>query len=332
MENHGYLPLVTAVVEQQLQSSSQRRSERSRESFRNSGEHECEWLSPSDEQWQMLHLSEDAIIVDPSLVGTDSSDDVYDCESARRWSAASTKELPFVSALAEPLLSPAPVSLTTDTEAQAYSRPEFLFLRLEKQTQDQKVGLCFRQGPQGGTIVSRVVPSGLASQGNLKVGDRVMSVNNRSCLAASPSQVVELIGQVENVLDVIVHNPEGCSETVSTCVQVPKNIDRVGVTLKLDRGAVHVSRVHSDSLFCESTLQAGHRVVWVNRQRCENMTLQVAAELLHKYNSGFCTIVSKPDYRNALVLACDSQRTIWGSFALGLGMAVGAASAVRSLT
>ena len=290
---------------------------------------------------QLLHLSEESRVVTEPY-GKDhseaSEDTIYDFEAARRFSyESSSSEFPCAYALAEPLLNPEASSHRVDTaDAQvetgiSYSRPEFLFLRVHKETPTQKVGLFFRRAETGGVIISRIVETGLMAHSNLQVGDRIMSINNHSCLLASPSRVAEIIAQSESTLDIMVRNKDGCPHTISTCSQIPKGADRVGVTLKLRSGAIRVSRIHDNSLFHNTSLQPSHRALWINGTHCEHLGLQDAAELLIRTKTGFCTIISQPHAGNALVLACESHRTVWSSMAVGLGVVVGAVSAARSM-
>jgi hypothetical protein len=298
-----------------------------------------DYAALTDETWltgsKIVHLSEDALI---ETDGADSSDDEDIFNLERAYHDDSDGDLPTAtaSALTESLI---PGSQTRDRSytfhletGVAYSRAEFLFARIRKSSPSEKVGLRFKPvGNNSGVVISWIDPNGLFAKSNLCVGDRVLSVNGKAMLLAKATKVAQAVAMAPRWVDIIVRHKGGDPHIVSTSIQRSSGISKFGVALKTKRGALVVSRINGGGVFAQSLLQPGHRCLSINDLPCDGgWQLKEAAKWI-SMSREFCTIVSRPQAESAVVLACEAQRTLWTTLALGFGVLAGAASAVQSL-
>lgn len=209
-----------------------------------------------------------------------------------------------------------------------YSRPEFLFCRVNKASPDSRLGFRMKAGKRGSVYISHISPGSPLGRVNLKPGDRVLSINGKSVVKSSIQKAKALVDKAESDVALVVHNEGGDPSLVSSSVQKPTTQKRVGICLRNNRGAVYVSRLNDDGLFVGSLLTADQRCIQVNGTSCEALHSMGVADLIAQ-SKDFVTIVSRPKKDVAMVLG-SHQETRWRRQAL---LALGTCSPTRqSLT
>jgi hypothetical protein len=284
----------------------------------------------------LLHLDASDIIDD--TCHSDSEEDEY----VRMMGVLETDVTYATSDLATPLLESEARAIPLDTPGGSvcydtnqigYTRPEFLHARAFKPNKDTPIGV-FLAGRRGAIYISRISRDGLFAKSNLRSGDRVMSVNNVSCLHGGATQVAELIKSAETSVSFTVHNKGGNPSLVSSSVQKPSPTRMVGIGFRQKQGALHISRVNTNGLFGDSLLVPGHRCIMINGNESPNTPSRVAAGLVADARE-FVTIVCRRHESLALVIACESCKTpkVWYSrVALCFGVAAGVLGAANSMS
>jgi hypothetical protein len=202
----------------------------------------------------------------------------------------------------------------------AYSRPAIIFTNAIKPTSDSIVGIHFR-ARDGAVYISRIAHDSLFCGCNLMVGDRVVAVNNISCIGVKrATQVVELLHKTKDsshdpaslaarTVSICVRNEQGGADprTVSTSIQKPDRFTRVGVSLvNKPGGFLKVTRIEPDSLFSKSLLLPRHRCMRINDMPCDHLTSHEAAEFILAA-ADRVTIVSEPYEQAAMVISASAS-------------------------
>ena len=207
-------------------------------------------------------------------------------------------------------------------------RPEFLLATAIKPSLDSPIGLTFKK-KNGGVYLSRVSKDGLFHKSGVQCGDRVVAVNNVSCIEAPLRMIRDMIEKSESDISICVRNKYGDPHSVLTSVQKPSRDSKLGICFQVRRGALTVSRVRPNSLFANSLLMPDHRCMMINGQACESMGSHEAAALTA--DAERVTIVSRARGDLAIVLAVGEVRR-WSAVALGAGVAAAALSAFGSVS
>jgi hypothetical protein len=225
-----------------------------------------------------------------------------------------------------------PSSNDVETTTVAYdSRPGIIYANAFKPTLDSFVGLRFR-ARDGAVYISRIADDSLFRDCNFMVGDRVVAVNNISCIGEKKATpVVKLLhktmtgGQQESSQDdptsleartvsICVHNEQGDRRTVSTSVQKPNRFTPVGVSLvnkRGGRGSLQVTRIDPGSLFSDTLLLPHQRCLYINGMSCDYCSSQEAANVILNAPDRV-TIISEPSYQQgsaAMVISASQQPT-----------------------
>jgi hypothetical protein len=220
-------------------------------------------------------------------------------------------------------------------------RPEFIFVRVLKETPTSPLGISLRQRMDH-VCITRVKKGGLlwrdgssgtsgssSSRALVRPGDRVLAINGVSCIRSSAAKVAKLVRNAKSEVSIVLWNKDGDPNLVSCTVQKPRMDSKVGVCIKNDHGAVRVSRVRPDGLFAGSLLLPGHRCIQINGVRTDGFQSKDAASMISLCND-FVTIVSRPRQECAMVLSCEVHASDWFRNMCGRITAVRAVTAVAS--
>lgn len=238
------------------------------------------------------------------------------------------------------------------------TRPEFICVKFFKQTKDTRIGIYLKQYARGvdtasgsfgeprAVRISRIDPNGLMgglllSENVLQPGDRVISVNGKSCHYLSARKVKKMLCNAEGTLSIIVHNKHGDPSLVSSSIQKSFPNERVGVWFKNKQGSVVVSRIDAEGLFADTLLLPGHRCLEINGTALSSPEFTTdasdAAQIIVKAPE-YVTVVSQPQADFAMVLGCEiypPPATLHDRWRQGLQLILGAGaglSSARSLT
>jgi hypothetical protein len=199
-----------------------------------------------------------------------------------------------------------------------YSRPGIIFANAIKPTPDSLVGLHFR-ARNGSVYISCIADDSLFRDCNIAIGDRVVAVNNFSCIGAREvAAVVDLLNKAAErqqdptslaarCVSICVQNEKGDPRTVSSSIQKPGPRTRVGVSLVSKCGSLQVNQIYADSLFSHSLLLPRQCCLHINGMRCAHWTSQEAAKFILDAPNRV-TIISEPPYHQVDLLAIS---TVW---------------------
>lgn len=244
--------------------------------------------------------------------------------------------------VAEATLAPVPNDSSTVTPASdnavfvscsgtlTYLRPHFIAVRIEKKTQDEKLGICFRRYLTG-VFISKISSSSPFARSDLRVGDKVLSVNGVSCRKLTAQKCVDIIKASPCSVALCVQNSNGDPDTVSCMVQ-QKPDRKAGIRLKGVRGSVLVKDIDSDSPFQSTLLMPEHRIMFINGISCQGMRAQGVADLMADSTKEYLNIVSRPRKEIAMVIAINPHKTLWTRLAVACGLAAGTLSAIQSIS
>lgn len=301
----------------------------------------CSVQNPS----AIVQLDESNIILVDNHTDDENDDDVLDIENPPLIHATPSCGDLNLENLQEPLLQTEayPMSnYTRDSTPYAcdiveavpvgHTRPEFIYVQVNKPSPDSKLGIFLKGRRGGGVRISRINPVGLFGKCPLEKGDVLVAVNGYSCVDAAPADVSAFVRKAKETVSVLVRNENGNPLTASSTVQKPTIESKVGIAMKDKRGAIIVSRIHDKGSFAGSILIPGHRIVKINGHRCEHLEAMDAFTIIRD-SPDFVTVVSRPNGRQdcAIVLSCERQASWWRNLAITGSLAAGAITAARSL-
>ncbi|XP_062590089.1 protein scribble homolog isoform X5 [Saccostrea cucullata] len=155
-----------------------------------------------------------------------------------------------------------------------------------------------------GVFVSKIVPDGAASKTNLKIGDRILSVNNRDVTNATHQEAVMMLISPTYEINLKVRHdppPSGLKELI-----VEKGPgEKLGMSIKggvksyaanpkdrTDEG-IFISRINSDGAVArDGRLQVGQRILEVNGTSLIGATHQEAVRALRSVSDQMVIMVS----------------------------------------
>jgi len=311
------------------------------------------YTSPVDD-YEDCPLEEPLLAISDPPAMTSKDGDVSGYPSAQAIDVLESDYRPLAEAEARPLVFESQSSLLKEGNE---IRPEFLFVKVIKPHNDASLGVALRyvkssqndestSSKSSGVYISRISPDGPLDQTPIAVGDQVIAINGISCMSPQGTKAGNDSRRKINAQDVanlikatpagevsiIVRNAMGDPNLVSNTVPKPsaetRGRDKVGLTLRNERGSIIVKQIRTDSAFSGSLLVPGHRCIQVDHTRCDNplVSPQDVATLMSQAQDSL-TIVSRPrDTTNALVVSCDMHATWWRKIAL-IGVSVAASVA-----
>ena len=156
---------------------------------------------------------------------------------------------------------------------QATRRPAFVTVTVTKPYRyatlgitvatDAASGALYISSFRGDSDLSRVI-----ALSPLGVGDKILTINGRSCAGLTPHDVVQMICNASGAVTIAIENVCGDPSLVETMVEKDNPKSKVGLKFKftsLDGGFLKVS--HVSDLFANSFVQVGDRVVFVNGEK-----------------------------------------------------------------
>lgn len=162
--------------------------------------------------------------------------------------------------------------------AQATRRPAFVTVTVTKPYRDATLGITMATDGASGAVyissfrgdsdLSRVI-----ALSPLGVGDKILTINGRSCAGLTPHRVVQMICNASGAVTIAIENVCGDPSLVETMVEKENPKSKVGLKFNytsLDGGFLKVSQV--SHLFANSFVQVGDRVVFVNGEKPRHAT------------------------------------------------------------
>lgn len=215
-----------------------------------------------------------------------------------------------------PIAPVASALASLDTLEEETQRPDLLSATVYKSSRDaSSIGISLTGDAILGVTVRRVDPAGLFGVCCFQPGDKIMSINNKSCQGLDRCGVIDLIEKVENILTVVVRAPNGRADRVSSMVMKESPDASVGLGLKLRDGNLVISSIFEHGIFAHSLLNISDMVLSVNGVAC---TDAVAARESIQASPSFVTITAVTKHSTGVVVA---ESTSWGTYVSGVAPA-----------
>ena len=183
-------------------------------------------------------------------------------------------------------------STTHTSVTQTETRPQYLSATIIKATPEFKIGLGLRQYQDGSLRITFIRDASALSSSPLKVGDRILSINGKSCSAMTKLTAIRLLSSTSGYVTLVAFNPDGNPNHVETMVEKPSQDHPVGLGLgRSNQGSLQVSSVTLDGLFSHSILNVGDRVLAINQQGCDRLEPRAAIDLIRSMD-GHVTLLT----------------------------------------
>lgn len=140
------------------------------------------------------------------------------------------------------------------------------------------VGIGLRNN-NGKVVVGTIKEGSIFANTELAPGQRLISINKSSCNGLNQTQVAQLFKSASDELRVVVEQPQEMAkitirETLppgSIEVNAAKDKSSIGIGLRTINGSVVVGSVKEDSIFANTELAPGQRILSVNDTNCQGM-------------------------------------------------------------
>lgn len=155
-------------------------------------------------------------------------------------------------------MNPLPVSdqpLDIEAGLGTRNRAAFVTAAVVKKSPDTPLGVVIKEDSNGTLEISSVKERGILYNSPLRAGDKLLSVNGKTCDEMGKRAVLDFLRQVEGVLTLVAHNPGGEPTLVETMIEKPSVDAVVGIAMRWnERGSLEISKISSTGLFGHSLL------------------------------------------------------------------------------
>ncbi|CAB9505878.1 expressed unknown protein [Seminavis robusta] len=180
---------------------------------------------------------------------------------------------------------------------------------------DTELGLSFRSLPEeNGFYISQIKKTGLVfkSGAPFQVGDKVISINNKSCGAQMDHKyAAKMLRESSGFVTIVAQNnntKKGDSCKVESMITKPYPNARAGIGFSSsdNPSKIYVCSVFFDGLFANSLLAVGDQVLSINGIPCRDLDPTAAADII-KSSPKYVTISARKFQGNGVVVASSSN-------------------------
>jgi len=151
--------------------------------------------------------------------------------------------------------------------------PGFISAEVTKESADTKCGISLRN-IDGKLIIATINPEGLFASTDLTPGLKVLRINNKEMKDKSVQQALKIIKKAVGPVSILADKAGFYSVTAHK----PAPDAKVGIKLKPKGDSVIVSYIGENSLFADTELQEGMRVISINNNSCRGLTAMEAIQ------------------------------------------------------
>lgn len=248
-----------------------------------------------------IELSEAEVCGDAESVVSDGKDDVASLEAA---------------AVAVPVgsvLSMGGDMMPQQDDRDGRERAEFVSATWIKPSKNAKLGVSFRDlESERGLVISRIKKGGLVSSSGapLRVGDRVVSVNNFSCDKLDHKRAAKVLRDSPSCVTIVAQNVGGDPLLVETMITKPSpgHTAGIGFSSAESPSRVSVCTICHDGLFADSLLSVGDEIISINNIRCAQLDSFATADIV-KSAPQYVNVLAKKFEGNGVVVGGDEMTT-----------------------
>ena len=172
-------------------------------------------------------------------------------------------------------------SLMFGTASEAVAR--YRNVTVVKDSTDTDLGIDVYQDEETADMkIARIEAEGVLHESPLRVGDKIVSINSKSCFEMNAQTANNLLRQLVGPVTIVALSGEGAENNlVETMVQKPSVSSKVGIHLRRNtRGSLEVAAIPSDGLLRQSLLNEGDRLLSINGTPCERLEASEATRLI----------------------------------------------------
>lgn len=159
-------------------------------------------------------------------------------------------------------------------------RAEFISATFVKSTADTFLGVKLGKGDD--TTIVAIARKGPIHESPLRVGDKLLSVNNKPCNGMTSVEVCKFMKELVGSVTLVAHNEGGASDVVESMMTKNSPDELLGVTLRTDPETtkISISYVCRSRDIVDSLLNIGDEVLSINNVSCEHLSLNEAKSII----------------------------------------------------
>lgn len=196
---------------------------------------------------------------------------------------------------------------TVQTSSSQRRRGEFLSATVVKPSKETRLGIQLCQDTAGDVRISFLRETGVLFQSPLRVGDKIVSINGKSCFDMDHNISLDILKEAVGFVTIIVHNVGGDPKLVETMVEKISPRSPVGLGIRRNAHAsLEISKIAFNSIFTHSLMNIGDRLLAINGIGCERMDPRAAIELIRS-SPQYVTMVTETQQTTGVVLATNAS-------------------------
>jgi len=209
---------------------------------------------------------------------------------------------------AEIAVQPEYTAASTTNTSDSLNRPEFVSVTFYSQSSNSTERLGFqlyKDYNAGGDIRIKRSSQSDCPRLPFQNGDRVLSINQKSCHGLSESAARALIDNNHNQsVTIICHNQGGKANLVETMLEKRTADETVGISFKSRQNGsgVEISTINPRRPLVSSLLNVGDRILAINGVDCNEIGPQVAVDIIRGSNK-YVTFLSETLHSTAVVVS-----------------------------
>ena len=167
--------------------------------------------------------------------------------------------------------------------------PGYVKAVVQKTSPTQKCGIQVKN--MGGSVyITNINPNGLFADTELKTGMKVVRVNKKEASTLSTADALKLFKTAKSEVTVVAEYVG----FVGVTVYKDSPDSKVGIKLKSKDGQIFISSISPESLFADTDIKVGMKLVSVNKHDCAGLTPFEAIEFF-KASDGAITVFAQED-------------------------------------
>lgn len=143
-----------------------------------------------------------------------------------------------------------------------------------KDSVDMKLGISLAD-INGKIVITSIAEDGVFANSEIVPGLRLLCINSTLCKGITKTEAINILKSVEGDITIIAEKVG--LVTVTATKETPES--KIGIGLKDMSGMVIVSSIAPDSIFTDSALKVGHKVLSINKMSVDGMDKHEAIKL-----------------------------------------------------
>ena len=180
---------------------------------------------------------------------------------------------------------------------------------VKKETAESKIGIGLKT-INGHLIISSIAPDSLFANTNLKLAYKLVSINAKYCDNLTKLEAINLLKEAPSSLTLVQEDIGLISVTVTK-----ETVDtKLGITLADMNGKIVVTNISEDSLFANTPLVSGLRLLCINSTLCKGIGKTEAVDVFKRAEGDITVIAEKV----GLITVVATKETAESKIGIGL--------------